>query len=86
LVLRFISLTSVKDIWVYDNHFLMCESKVFLVDGDKKELLMEEAIYIKSDGKNITIRGFLGETRTIENARILLMDMDRHEVHIGLFR
>jgi predicted RNA-binding protein len=64
----------------------MCESKVFLVDGDKKELLMEEAIYIKSDGKNITIRGVLGETRTIENARILLMDMDRHEVHIGLFR
>jgi predicted RNA-binding protein len=64
----------------------MCESKVFIIKGDKKEMLMEEAIYIKDEGDHVLIRGVLGETETVEGARIVVMDMDRHEVHLELFR
>ncbi|NOZ77221.1 MAG: CooT family nickel-binding protein, partial [Euryarchaeota archaeon] len=44
------------------------------------------AIYIKSEGGTVTMRGVLGETRSLEGAEIVLTDMDRHEVHVRLFR
>lgn len=61
----------------------MCESKVFLIDGEKKEKLMDEAILIKEEDNKLMIIGLLGEKKEIENAKIVKMDMDRHEIFIG---
>lgn len=45
----------------------MCEFKVFL-DGEK---VMEDVVYAKSDGSEVTLRDVIGETRVLENVSIV---------------
>lgn len=50
----------------------MCEYKVFL-DGD---LVFDEVIYAKADGDRVLLRNVIGETKVVENCRII-------EVNVG---
>ncbi len=56
----------------------MCESKVYL----NKEKILDEAILITAEGNDLVVVGLLGERKEIKNARIIKMDMDRHEIWI----
>ncbi|MBI5253310.1 MAG: CooT family nickel-binding protein [Euryarchaeota archaeon] len=60
----------------------MCESKVFLIEGGKKEKLMDEAVIVKDEGGKITLTGLLGERKEIKNARIAGVDAGKHEIFI----
>ncbi len=60
----------------------MCESKVFLIEGGKKEKLMDEAVIVKDEGGKITLVGLLGERKEIKNARIAGVDAEKHEIFI----
>ncbi len=59
----------------------MCESKVYLIKGNEKEKIMDEAVLIKEENGKLIIFGLLGEKTEI-NGRIVRIDMYKHEVHI----
>ncbi len=50
----------------------MCEYKVFL-DGN---LVFDEVIYAKADGDRVLLRNVIGETKVVENCKIV-------EVNVG---
>ncbi|MDI6654614.1 MAG: CooT family nickel-binding protein [Candidatus Hydrothermarchaeota archaeon] len=60
----------------------MCESKVFLIEGRKKEKIMDEAVLVKDEGSKITLTGLLGDRRKIKNARIVGVNAEKHEIFI----
>lgn len=60
----------------------MCESKVFLIEGGKKEKLMDEVVLVKDEDSKITLVGLLGERKEIKNARIAGVDAGKHEIFI----
>lgn len=45
----------------------MCEFKVFL-DGRK---VMEDVIFVKADGRRVTLKDVVGETRIFEDVRVV---------------
>ncbi|MFQ6053935.1 MAG: CooT family nickel-binding protein [Candidatus Bathyarchaeia archaeon] len=45
----------------------MCEFKVFL-DGRK---VMEDVIFVKADGRRVTLKDVVGETRVFEDVRVV---------------
>lgn len=60
----------------------MCESRVVLMDEGNEEPVMEEVILIDTDGENLNLTGVLGQRKTVEKARIVKMDMDRHTIYL----
>lgn len=60
----------------------MCESKIFLIEGRKKEKIMDEAVLVKDEGSKLTLTGILGERKEIKNARIAKVDAEKHEIFI----
>ncbi len=56
----------------------MCESKVYLVDGGRKEMLAEEAVHVAEEGAKVIVIGILGERREVENARVAEVDARKH--------
>jgi len=59
----------------------MCESKVFVRKGGKKEMVMEEAVHIAVDGRNILARDIMGNVKEIKGL-IKEINIDKHEVLI----
>ncbi|MBS7629529.1 CooT family nickel-binding protein [Candidatus Bathyarchaeota archaeon] len=49
----------------------MCEFKVFL-DGER---IFEGAVYVKSAGDTVLLRDILGSSKSIENVKILEVDV-----------
>ncbi len=49
----------------------MCEFKVFLED----EEIMRDVIYAREEGNKVILRDVLGETRIVEGAKILEVDV-----------
>ena len=45
----------------------MCEFKVFL-DGEK---VMDDVIFAKADGRGVTLRDVIGETKVLEDVSIV---------------
>ena len=52
------------------------------MDGGNEEPVMEEVILIDTDGENLNLMGVLGQRKTVEKARIVKMDMDRHTIYL----
>jgi len=49
----------------------MCEFRVYLGD----EEIMRDVIYAREDGGKVILRDVLGETRVVEGAKILEVDV-----------
>lgn len=60
----------------------MCESKVFVVKGGKKEKIMDEAILVRDEGDRVVVGGLFGEKKEVKG-RIIEVDADRHEITIS---
>ncbi len=60
----------------------MCESKVFVMDGKKKEKVMDEAVLVEDEGGKLVVIGLMGERKEIPNAKIARVSADKHEVYI----
>lgn len=60
----------------------MCESRVVLIEGGSEKVVMEEVILIDTDGEDLNLVGVLGQRKTVEGARIVKMDMDRHTIYL----
>lgn len=50
----------------------MCEFKVF----KKDEMVFKDAVYAKSDGKNVTVRDVLGVSKVFEDCTIAEVDVN----------
>lgn len=62
----------------------MCESAVYLVQGGRKEKIMDEAISIEDKDGRLIVVGVLGEREEIPRGRIIKMDMGRHEILVTM--
>jgi predicted RNA-binding protein len=62
----------------------MCESRVYLLRGGKKEKVMDAAVSVKDEGGRVLVVGLLGERKELEKARISEISIDRHEVLLVL--
>ncbi len=60
----------------------MCESKLYLIEGDDRKLIMEEAVLVKKKDSKIIAVGLLGQREDIEGANIVEVDSDRHVIII----
>lgn len=56
----------------------VCESKVVRKDGDKEEVLMEEAVKIEVEGDKLKIYGIFEETE--HTGKINVVDLQNHKV------
>lgn len=57
----------------------MCEFKVFLED----EEIMRDVIYAREEGDKVILRDVLGETRIVEGAKILEVDVSAVRLLLG---
>lgn len=60
----------------------MCESRLYLVEGEEKKEIMEEAVLVKEKDSRVIAVGLLGQREDIEGARIVEVDADRHTITI----
>ncbi|MHC1567248.1 MAG: CooT family nickel-binding protein [Candidatus Syntropharchaeia archaeon] len=60
----------------------MCESRVILEKNGDKEVIMEEAMFVREIDGRVEIRNLFGETKNVENAKIFLIDMNTHEIYL----
>ncbi len=60
----------------------MCESKVFIIKGGKKEKIMDEAVLVKDEGGTVIIGGLFGERKEVKG-KIVEVDAERHEILIS---
>ncbi|MEE8402276.1 MAG: CooT family nickel-binding protein [Candidatus Hydrothermarchaeaceae archaeon] len=60
----------------------MCESKVFIIKGGKKEKIMDEAVLVRDEGSVIIIGGLMGGRKEVKG-RIVEIDADKHEILIS---
>ena len=59
----------------------MCLSKVYVDEGDKEGLLMEEIASLKTKGKKLLLKTLFGEEKEIE-ARIRQIDFMTHSIFL----
>jgi len=59
----------------------VCESKVFLKEGGKEELVMEDVIRIEVLKEKIRLYDIFGESKEVKG-KIVLVDMSSHRVVI----
>ncbi len=57
----------------------MCESRVVLLKGSEKEVIMEDVIRIDVERDNLKLYGLLGEYKEVRG-RIKQMNMKDHEI------
>ncbi len=60
----------------------MCESKVYLVTGSRKEKIADEAVIVREEGDGVVVLGLMGEKREVGKAHIVEVDARRHVVVI----
>jgi predicted RNA-binding protein len=58
----------------------MCESKVIIIEGGKREIVMDAAANIKVDGATIVCTDITGESVEVKNVRVSEMNLLRHEI------
>ena len=57
----------------------MCESNVYLIEGGKEELVMENVDILRPDGYSIYLQDIFGGQRTVK-ARIKEMNLVDHRI------
>ncbi|MDP6459875.1 MAG: CooT family nickel-binding protein [Candidatus Hydrothermarchaeota archaeon] len=58
----------------------MCESRVYLLRGGKKEKIMDAAVLVKDEDGRVLVVGLLGERKELKKVRISEISVDHHEV------
>jgi len=58
----------------------LCESNVFLISGGKREMVMEDAMSVVTEGGKVVVTDALGKRKEVEGAKIGSIDMEGHEV------
>jgi predicted RNA-binding protein len=58
----------------------MCESKVYVVKGDARELVMSEVVRMELVEEGVKVYDILGVEKTIERVRVLYADLLSHEI------
>lgn len=58
----------------------MCESSVFILMSEGRELVMEGAARVIIEGDGVVCINTLGEKKSIENAVIAEVNLMRHEI------
>jgi predicted RNA-binding protein len=58
----------------------MCEAKVLLQRGDGREEIMDAALEVRDEGNKVLVVGLLGEKREVQGAKIVEINIPRHEV------
>jgi predicted RNA-binding protein len=59
----------------------MCESNVYLAEGDDEALLMEDVGWLEIDGATILLKDITGAEKTLEG-RIVYIDFVQHHIVI----
>ncbi len=60
-----------------DGH--VCQSTVYVVHGEREELLMEDAARIEIDGDSIEMRSLFGEPMSLQ-ARVMEIDLIKNRI------
>ena len=58
----------------------MCESKVVLIEGGKKSVVMETAAKIVISGGDATCTDITGEQVAVKNVQVKEMNLMKHEI------
>jgi predicted RNA-binding protein len=59
----------------------MCESNVYLAEGDDETLLMEDVGWMEVEGGTLVLKDILGREKTVEG-RLLYADFVQHRIVI----
>lgn len=59
----------------------MCESIVYILEGEEKKKIMEDVSKVRYEGENLILIGLLGSRKEIRG-KIIEVDADRHEIVI----
>ena len=59
----------------------MCESTIFLVRPGGEEKIMEDAIFIRSEGDNLLLTNLLGEQKLLP-AKLRFADLLKHQIYL----
>ena len=57
----------------------MCESNVYVAEGDQEVLLMEDAGWLEVEGDTLVVRDLLGREKRVEG-RLLYADLVQHRI------
>jgi predicted RNA-binding protein len=58
----------------------MCESAVYLLEGEERTLIMPEAARILITDEGVVCVDMLGERKTVENAELHEANLIKHEI------
>ena len=58
----------------------MCESKVVLLKGETKEVLMEDVVRMEVTLKGVKCIDIMGREKAVEDVRLLYADLMGHEI------
>lgn len=59
----------------------MCELTVYLVEGDREEMVMEDVATIKPDGERLILTDLLGQQKVVE-ARFHELKLLEHKAYL----
>ena len=57
----------------------MCQSNVYLIDGDREELVQEDVAIVEIDGDRVAMKTLFGEPVSL-SARIKEIDLMKHRI------
>ena len=57
----------------------MCQSTVYLIDGDREELIQEDVALVEIDGNRVEMKTLFGEPLSLA-ARIVEIDLMKHRI------
>jgi predicted RNA-binding protein len=58
----------------------MCESKVYLINGDEKEHVMSEVVRMEIVDGGVKVYDIIGNESFVEGARVRYADLLAHEI------
>ena len=57
----------------------MCESNVYVVEGEQENLLMEDVGWLETDGETVVVKDILGRRKTF-SGHLLYADFVQHRI------
>ena len=57
----------------------MCQSNVYIIDGDREELVQEDVALVEIDGDRVAMKTLFGEPISL-CARIKAIDLMKHRI------
>lgn len=60
----------------------MCEFKVYLKDSEKESIIAEGIIYATIDNVDVILKGVIGDSFKVENAKITEVDVSNEVLRL----